>query len=289
MKAAIFPMPEDWVRAPVRHEAWAGTADLAVTLAPGSDGRFAFRMYAGPQIQSQLTAAGRDFENVNPFGWKFFRPVLQPLGQGIIWALYLLHDAFGLGYGWVLILFGIIVRILLWPLNAKSMRSQMKNMEIQPKIKEIQARFKNEPEKMQKEMLRLYREEKFNPMAGCLPMLIPLPILLTLFFVFQNTIAFRGVEFLWLPDLSQKDPLYILPVLLGASMFALSWFSMKTTPQDNPQAKMMLYFMPIFMTVIFLNFASGLNLYYAAQNLASIPQQLQITAERKRIMAQKKP
>jgi YidC/Oxa1 family membrane protein insertase len=82
------------------------------------------------------------------------------------------------------------------------MRSQMKNMEIQPKLKEIQAKYKNEPEKLQKEMLRLYKEEGFNPMGGCLPMLIPLPILITLFFVFQSTIAFRGVEFLWLPDLS---------------------------------------------------------------------------------------
>ena len=263
-------------------------ADLRVTLAPGADGRFAFRMYAGPQEQGQLSAAGTDFENVNPFGWKFFRWFLQPVGQAVTWALYQLHDLFGIGYGWVLILFGVIVRVLLWPLNATAMRSQMKNMEIQPKLKEIQTRYKNEPEKLQKEMLRLYKEEKFNPMAGCLPMLAPLPILLTLFFVFQNTIAFRGVEFLWLPDLSQKDPLYILPVVLGASMFAISWFSMKTTAQDNPQAKMMLYFMPIFMTVIFLNFASGLNLYYAAQNLASIPQQLQITAERKRILAQKR-
>jgi len=263
-------------------------ADLTVTLSPGSDGRFAFRTYAGPQEQSQLSAAGEDFKDVNPFGWRWFRPILRPLGHAITWALYGMHDLFGLGYGWVLILFGIIVRLALWPLNASAMRSQMKNMEIQPKLKEIQTRYKNDPEKLQKEMLRLYREENFRPMSGCLPMLAPMPILLTLFFVFQNTIAFRGVEFLWLPDLSRADPLYILPILLGASMFAMSWFSMRTTPQNNPQAKMMMYFMPIFMTVIFLNFASGLNLYYAAQNIASIPQQLVLNAERKRIMARKK-
>jgi len=263
-------------------------ADLTVTLSPGSDGRFAFRMYAGPQEQAQLSVAGEDFSSVNPFGWRWVQPIIRPLAQAITWALYQLHDLFGLGYGWVLILFGVLVRLALWPLNASAMRSQMKNMEIQPKLKEIQTRYKNDPEKLQKEMLRLYREENFRPMSGCLPMLAPMPILLTLFFVFQNTIAFRGVEFLWLPDLSRADPLYILPVLLGASMFAMSWFSMRTTPQNNPQAKMMMYFMPIFMTVIFLNFASGLNLYYAAQNIASIPQQLMLNAERKRIMAQKK-
>jgi YidC/Oxa1 family membrane protein insertase len=262
--------------------------DLTVTLSPGADGRFAFRAYAGPQEQDQLAAAADDFKDVNPFGWRWFQPIMRPLGHAITWALYGLHDIFQLSYGWVLVLFGIIVRLLLWPLNAKAMRSQMKNMEIQPKLKEIQARYKNEPEKLQKEMLRLYREENFRPMSGCLPMLAPMPILLTLFFVFQNTIAFRGVSFLWLPDLSRADPLYILPVLLGISMFGISWFSMRTTPQDNPQAKMMMYFMPIFMTVIFLNFASGLNLYYAAQNIASIPQQLMLNAERKRYMAQKK-
>lgn len=263
-------------------------ADLTVTLSPGADGRFAFRVYAGPQEQSQLSAAGDGFKDVNPFGWRWFRPILRPLGHAISWALYGMHDLFGIGYGWVLILFGVIVRLALWPLNASSMRSQMKNMEIQPKLKEIQTRYKNDPEKLQKEMLRLYREENFRPMSGCLPMLAPMPILLTLFFVFQNTIAFRGVEFLWLPDLSRADPFYVLPVVLGASMFAMSWFSMRTTPQNNQQAKMMMYFMPIFMTVIFLNFASGLNLYYAAQNIASIPQQLMLNAERKRLLAQKR-
>jgi YidC/Oxa1 family membrane protein insertase len=100
--------------------------------------------------------------------------------------------------------------------------------------------------------------------------------------VFQSTIAFRGVEFLWLPDLSRADPLYILPVLLGVSMFLMQWLSTRSMTEQNPQMKFMMYAMPIFMTVIFLNFASGLNLYYAAMNFASIPQQLQIMRERKR-------
>ena len=138
-------------------------------------------------------------------------------------------------------------------------------------------------------MLRLYKEEGFNPVGGCLPMLIPFPLLIALFFVFQSTIEFRGVSFLWLPDLSQADPLYILPVLLGASMFALQWLSMRTAVDQNPQMKFMMYFMPLFMTIIFLNFASGLNLYYAAMNVASVPQQLQIMRERKRWQASRQP
>jgi YidC/Oxa1 family membrane protein insertase len=181
----------------------------------------------------------------------------------------------------------VLVRIVLWPLNAKAMRSQLKNMEIQPKLKEIQDRYKSDPEKMQKEVMKLYREEGFNPLGGCLPMLIPFPVLLTLYFVFQGTIEFRGVPFLWLPDLSRADPYYILPIILGASMFALQWLSMRSTPNPNQQMKMMTYFMPLFMTMIFLKLASGLNLYYASSNLASIPQQLQIMRERKQFQARK--
>jgi YidC/Oxa1 family membrane protein insertase len=257
-------------------------ADMSVTLLPDADGTFSFRLYMGPQEPQQLGLVGFNFEDVNPFGWRAFRPVLRPLGHAIQWALYGLQGLLGVGYGWVLILFGILIRLAMWPLNAKAMRSQMKNMEIQPKLKEIQAKYKNEPEKLQKEMLRLYKEEGFNPMGGCLPMLFPLPILITLFFVFQSTIAFRGVGFMWLPDLSRADPLYILPVLLGVSMFLMQWLSTRSMAEQNPQMKFMMYAMPIFMTVIFLNFASGLNLYYTAMNFASLPQQLQIMRERKR-------
>ena len=258
--------------------------ELTATLLPETDGQFAFRLYLGPQEPDQLAVAGHDLRDVYVFGWKFLQPVLRPIGHAITWALVGLHNVMSLGYGWVLILFGIIIRVVLWPLNAKAMRSQLKTMELQPRIKEIQARYKTEPEKMQKEMLRLYKEEGFNPMGGCLPMLLPFPILITLFFVFQSTIEFRGVPFLWLPDLSQADPLFVLPVLLGLSMFLLQWLNLRAAPAGSQQAQMkiMMYVMPVFMTVLFLNFASGLNLYYASMNFASLPQQLQIIKERKR-------
>lgn len=114
-------------------------------------------------------------------------------------------------------------------------------------------------------------------------MLIPYPVLITLFFVFENTIALRGVGFLWLSDLSRPDPLYILPIILGLSMFALQYLSARSTPTTNPQMKMMMWLMPPFMTFIFLRLASGLNLYYAATNLASLPQQIQIMNERRQM------
>jgi YidC/Oxa1 family membrane protein insertase len=256
-------------------------AALTATLPIGRKEPFSFSLYIGPQEHDRLRAVGQQLEDVNPYGWRFLRPIIRPLGHFITWCVIQLHNSLGLSYGAVLILFGILVRVVLWPLNSKAMRSQMKNMEIQPKLKEIQTRYKNDPEKLQKEMMRLYKEEGFNPFGGCLPMLLPFPVLITLFFVFQSTILFRGVSFMWLPDLSRHDPLYILPVLLGASMFVMQWLSLRATPQPNPQMKMMMWFMPGMMMVIFLKLASGLNLYYAASTLASIPQQLQIMKERK--------
>src|SRR5690606_9645664 len=113
--------------------------------------------------------------------------------------------------------------------------------------------------------------------------LVPFPVLITLFFVFQNTIAFRGAEFLWLPDLSLRDPFYILPFVLVVSMFALQWVSAHLSGiEQNPQMKMMMYFMPIMMGVIFFMLPAGLNLYYAVTQVASIPQQVMIAGERRR-------
>jgi YidC/Oxa1 family membrane protein insertase len=131
-------------------------------------------------------------------------------------------------------------------------------------------------------MMRIYKDHGMSPfsaLSGCLPMLIPMPVLFALFFVFQNTIEFRGVEFLWMTDISQADPLYILPLVMGASMFVLSWIGMRNAP-PNPQAKIMLYVLPLMMMFFLFNFAAGLNLYYAAQNIAALPQQWLIANER---------
>ena len=263
----------------------AGAESVQATLPLGRDGGFDLRLFFGPQEYGRLSTLAEGLEDVNPYGWRIFRPIIRPLAHLITWMLTGLHNALGLGYGWVLILFGFAMRGLLWPLNAKAMRSQLKTMELQPRIKEIQSKYKEKPEQLQKEMMRLYKEEGFNPLGGCLPMLIPWPVLITLFFVFQNTIEFRGVEFLWLPDLSRPDPFYILPFVLGLSLFALQFMNLRAAPQDNPQQKILMYVMPVMMTVIFLNFASGLNLYYAASNVASLPQQIQIIGERKRARA----
>jgi YidC/Oxa1 family membrane protein insertase len=199
----------------------------------------------------------------------------------IVKILLWMHENLNLAYGWVLVLFGIAVRVVLWPLNQKAMKSSMAMQALQPELKALQDRHKTEPQKMQQEMLKLYRTHNVSPLGGCLPMLIPMPVLFALFFVFANTIEFRGAPFLWLPDLSRADPLYIIPVLMGISMYGLSKIGQIGMP-PNPQATMLLYVMPVMFTVIFLQFSSGLNLYYAVSNIASIPQQWLISRERLR-------
>jgi YidC/Oxa1 family membrane protein insertase len=256
---------------------------LSTILPVAADGTFSFAAYLGPQDYGRLSAIGYDLEEVTPYGYRWLQPVIRPLAAAVLWVLNALHDSLGIAYGWVLVIFGVMMRIILWPLNAKAMRAQMKNMGVQPLIQEIRERYKNEPQKQQEAMLALYKEHGFNPVAGCLPLLVPFPVLITLFFVFQNTIAFRGAAFLWLPDLSLRDPLYILPLVLVISMFALQWVMAHLSGiEQNPQMKMMLYFMPIMMGVIFFMLPAGLNLYYAVTQVASIPQQVLIAGERRR-------
>jgi YidC/Oxa1 family membrane protein insertase len=208
--------------------------------------------------------------------------IVQPFATAVMQLLLWIKERTQLNYGWVLIIFGVAIRILLWPLNQRAMRSTMKMSAIQPEMAAIQKRYKEDPAKLQSEMIKLYKDHGVSPFSmfsGCLPMLLPMPFLIALFFVFQNTIEFRGVSFLWLPDISVKDPFYILPLAMGVSMFLLSWIGMKGQA-PNPQAKMMAYIFPPMMTILFLNFASGLNLYYAVQNVAAIPQQWLLARER---------
>jgi YidC/Oxa1 family membrane protein insertase len=258
---------------------------VSAAQAVANDGTVDYELFIGPQDYARLSALGDDLEEVNPYGWKFFRPIVRPFVGVIMFVLNFLHTTFSLGYGWVLIIFGVLMRVMLWPLNQKAMRAQLRNMAVQPLLKEIQEKHKDNPERLQKEMMKLYKEHGFNPIAGCLPMLLPWPVLIALFFVFQNTIELRGVDFLWLPDLSAKDPLFILPVFLAVSMFLLQYISYKSMDGDNPQMKMMMYIFPLFFGFIFMQFPSGLNLYYATANVATIPQQLIIAEERKKAKA----
>ena len=263
----------------------ATRAAVAVTLPVPPAGAFDYQVYVGPLEYRRLSQLGHDLDDANPYGG-FLQPIIQPVSVLVVNILIWMHDQLSLAYGWVLIIFGVLVRLLLWPLNQRAMESSIRMQAVAPLLKQVQERYKNEPERLQREMMKLYKEHNVNPFGGCLPMLLPMPVLFALFFVFANTIEFRGVAFLWLPDLSRPDPYYIIPIVMGLSMFVLSKVGQIGMP-PNPQTKMMLYFMPAFLTLLFLNFASGLNLYYAVSNIFSIPQQYLIARRRLRDQGKK--
>lgn len=260
----------------------ASAAQGTVVMPVGQNG-FGFELYTGPQEWRRLRALGRDFDNVNPYGG-FMQGIVQPFATIVMRVLLWMKETTQLNYGWVLVIFGVAVRLLMWPLNQSAMRASMKMQELQPELQEVQRRYANNPEKQREEIMKVYQAHGMSPfstVSGCLPMLLPMPVLFALFFVFQNTIEFRGVPFLWLPDLSMKDPTYLIVVLMGITTFLVSWVGMRGMP-PNPQAKVVSYVMPLALTVFLVNMASGLNLYYTVQNLAALPQQWLIARERMR-------
>jgi YidC/Oxa1 family membrane protein insertase len=261
-------------------------ARVQLSMPVSASGEFSYTLYAGPMEYERLSRLGRDFDDVNPYGWPGFRTLIRFFATPVRWLLVWMHETLHLHYGIVLILFGLLVRVLLWPLNQKAMRASTALQALQPKLQSLQERYKNDPAQLQKEMFALYKEHNVNPLGGCWPMLLPMPVLFALFFVLGNSIELRGVPFLWFPDLSRPDPWYVIPVLSGISMFGLSkvgQMGIQHTPQTKLQAQMMLYMMPVMITVFGFQFASGLNLYWTVSNLASIPQQWMIGRERMKL------
>jgi YidC/Oxa1 family membrane protein insertase len=257
------------------------TNAFATAVMPLDSGHATFEMYAGPQSWKRLHAIGREFETANPYGG-FLQPVVQPFSTIVMATLLWMKKTLNFSYGWVLVIFGVAVRLLMWPLNQGAMRTSIKMQRIQPELTEVQKKFKSDPAKQQAEIMRVYKEHGMSPFSafsGCLPMLIPMPVFFALFFVFQNTIEFRNVPFLWMRDISLHDPYYILPIVMGLSMLLISWIGMRNSP-PNPQAKMMMYLMPAMFVLILFNTAAGLSIYYLTQNVASLPQQWLIANER---------
>jgi YidC/Oxa1 family membrane protein insertase len=278
--SAVTPFAEVHVTGAPRVNKVAYRAQGTV-VAQLPEGGIRFELYAGPQEWERLVAMGRDFKDSNPYGG-FASGVVQPFATIVMKILLWMKRTLQIEYGWILVIFGIAIRLAMWPLNSRMMRSSIQMQRIAPEVQAAQNKYKGDPEKQREAVMKVYSDAGVSPFAalsGCLPMLLPMPILFALFFVFQNTIEFRGVSFLWLSDISLKDPYYILPLAMGASMYLLSWVGMRNVP-PNPQTKMMSYMMPVVMLVALLNFASGLNLYYAVQNLAALPQQWLIANER---------
>ncbi len=233
----------------------------------GKPGVNKFYLYAGPKEHDSLMKFGYGLEYIINFG--FFSIIARPL----FWILKFFHGFLG-NYGWSIILLTIVVRIPFIPLVSKGQKSMRKLQAIQPKMNEIREKYKKDPQKMQQEMMELYKKHKVNPMGGCLPMIIQIPVFFALYKVLFVAIELRGAPFvLWLTDLSSKDPYYILPVVMGVTML----IQQKMTPSGmDPKQQKMMMLMPVIFTFMFLNFASGLVLYWLVNNLLSIIQQFYI-------------
>ena len=236
--------------------------------------------FLGPLDVDHILKTNTYLDRVMNFGWV----VVQPISRSVLWLLKALHGL-GLNYGVVLIVFALLIRVVTGPLTKKSHESSQNMQKIQPKIKKIQSKYKNDSQKMNKEIMKLYTESGVNPLGGCLPMLIQMPLLFSLFIVFRSTIEFRGASFmLWIDNLSQPDavfdlpfhlPIYgsqvaILPIFLGVSMFLSQKLSMASM---DPKQKPMMYIMSGFFFLLFNQFPSGLNLYYMVYNLLNYQQQ----------------
>nr|WP_320147275.1 YidC/Oxa1 family membrane protein insertase [uncultured Anaeromusa sp.] len=191
--------------------------------------------------------------------------------QDILNIFYQLTATLGFpSYGLAIILMTFVIKMIMYPLTVKQVKS-MKGMQIlQPKMKELQAKYKDKPEKLQQEMIKLYKETGVNPMAGCLPLVLQMPIFIIIFYGLRDFTFNGATAFLWLTDLAQPDPLYILPVLSALTTF---YQQKQTSTEMNQQAKMMLMFMPLFIGYISTTFSSGLVLYWVTMNTVQIVQQ----------------
>jgi YidC/Oxa1 family membrane protein insertase len=219
-----------------------------------------YMVYIGPIDYQVLKSYHNGFQNIVALGG-----ILKPISLFILWLMRNLFKVFH-NYGFVIIVFSILIKVAFYPLTSRSLRSMKKMQDLQPRLKAIQDKYKQEPQKMQGEIMKLWKENKVNPMSGCLLMLPQLPIFFALYNVFRNTILLRGAEFVfWMKDLSQPDPTMILPIIMAGTMF----LQQKLTVQD-PKQKMLVYALPVLFFFFFKGFSTGLVLYWTMFNILSI-------------------
>jgi YidC/Oxa1 family membrane protein insertase len=240
------------------------------SIMPGEFAQRDYLLFVGPKELNTLKKANYGLNKALDFG--MFDIIAKPMLVSMNWIY-----TFVKSYGLAIIILTIIIKILLYPLTLKSFKSMKELQKIQPLMKEVQAKYKDDKQKLNQELMKLYSEHKINPMGGCLPMLLQIPILFALYRVFYSAIELRHTPFHifgpWLPDLSAKDPYYITPILMGLSQFVMQ--KMSPAPGDEMQQKVMLI-MPVMFTVLFLNFPSGLVIYWLISNILSIAQQAYI-------------
>ena len=233
-------------------------------VAPGASKVQAATLYIGPQEEYRLAGLAPGLELVKDYGW------LTILSKPLFWLLTQLHAIIG-NWGWAIVALVVVLKIAFYWLNAKAYGSMAKMKAVNPKVMEMRERLKDKPQQMQQEMMRIYREEKVNPLGGCLPIVVQMPFFIALYWVLLSSVEMRNAPWIgWIHDLAAVDPYYILPVLMTASSMFQVWLN--PTPPDPVQAKMM-WIMPLAFGVMFFFFPAGLVLYWLTNNILSIAQQ----------------
>ena len=234
------------------------------TIEPGASKTVDARLFAGPQVETMMEKLYPGLELVKDYGW------LTILSKPLYWLLDQLHKLLN-NWGWSIVALVLLLKIAFYWLNAKAYASMAKMKAINPKIMEMRERLKDKPQQMQQEMMRIYREEKVNPMGGCFPIMIQIPVFIALYWVLLSSVEMRNAPWIgWITDLSTPDPYFILPLLMTAS--SLLQTALNPAPPDPMQAKMM-WFMPLIFSVMFFFFPAGLVLYWLTNNILSIAQQ----------------
>jgi YidC/Oxa1 family membrane protein insertase len=268
--SAIVPTPDQpfQYRLQVRDKEYLLSATGPFVEVPaGGKARFHEELFVGPKLQSQLAATGPRLERTVDFG------ILTVLAQPLFATLNWVHGLVG-NWGWAIILVTALIKLLFYPLSQASGRSMAKMRTVAPRMKQIQETFKDDREKLGRAMMELYKKEKINPLAGCLPMLVQIPFFISFYRVLLESVEMRQAPFLlWVNDLSSRDPFFVLPLLMGAAMFAQ--FKLNPAPPDPMQAKIM-QFMPLVMTGMMAWFPCGLVLYWLTNTLLTIAQQWRV-------------
>ncbi len=237
-------------------------------IAPGAKGETSVSLYAGPQEQAALKEVAPGLDLVVDYGW------LTVVAAPIFWALQAIYKLVG-NWGWAIVVLTIIIKAIFFPLSAASYKSMAKMRVLTPRLMQLKERYADDKQRLNQEMMKMYQTEKVNPLGGCLPILVQIPVFIALYWVLLGAVEMRGAPWiLWIKDLAAPDPYYILPVIMIVSMIIQT--KLNPTPPDPIQAKMMMA-MPFIFGVMFLWFPAGLVLYWVVNNILSIAQQWQIT------------
>ena len=242
----------------------AGMITPLEAIAPGTSKTIEARIFVGPQEEKVLEALAPGLELVKDYGW------LTILAKPLYWLLDKLHS-FILNWGWAIVALVLLLKIAFYWLNAKAYASMAKMKAVNPKIMEMRERLKDKPQEMQAAMMKIYKEEKVNPMGGCFPIMVQIPVFIALYWVLLSSVEMRNAPWvLWIHDLSAPDPYFILPVLM--TLTTMLQTALNPAPPDPLQAKLM-WFMPLIFSVMFFFFPAGLVLYWITNNVLSIAQQ----------------